>query len=224
MKKTFYPLILLAVLFQSCIPEETISPDYIGPGFALGSAEKIGNVSFITTDDPYKVVMKNINFPDSVLGERVYAEGYVYKSNSDYDLKLDVVSCFVVPIKKAQIVENQSAINLLNNASVSFDNNRISQTGKYLNIYLIYYGTDPKKHSFDFLINGETEKFENNRVTINICHYNDGDNTANARQALYSLDLTKVLFENFTENFEIKFVYTENSQKKEVIISNIKKY
>jgi len=216
MKRTFYTLILLAILLQSCLPKDP--KDYIGPGYALGTAEKIGDVSSITTDDSEKVIMKNVNFPDSIIGERVYAEGYKYKGNSGYDYALDADNCVAVPIKETQIVENQGAIDLINNASVSFDNNRVWQTGKYLNLVLGYYAADTKKHSFDFFINGQTEKFENNRVTINICHNNGGDNVAEkGYKSLFSLDLTN-LFEEFTEDFDIKFVYIENTQKKEVII------
>jgi len=217
MKRTFYTLILLAILLQSCL-DSPYGKDHIGWRYVIGTVEKSGKVSSITTEDPYKVIILNVDFPDSIIGQRVYAEGDMYNNNGGFDYGLKMAGYTVVSVKEAQIVENQGAINLVNNASVSLDNNRIWQTGKYLNMHLTYYATDLKKHSFDFLINGQTEKFENNSVTINICHYNDGDTAAEkGYQTIFSLDLTN-LFEEFTDDFDIKFVYIENSQKKEVII------
>jgi len=224
MKKSFYTLILIAILLQSCLPE---SPKgYLGWGYIIGFAEKNSNNSSVITDDPYKykVIMRNINFPDSLVGRRIYLEGDLYTSSGGYDYALEAVGYILATIKEIQTAENQGIIDLANNANVSLDNNRVWQTGKYLNLTLSYTGTDPKKHSFDFFINGETEKFENNRVTINICHLNNGDDVATkGYQTLLSMDLTS-LFEKFTDKFDVKFVYTEYSQKKEVIISNIEKY
>ena len=215
MKKIFYISILLAILLQSCFPEENYDREYIGIGFAIGSAEKSGDISYIKTDDTLTFILKNGTFPDSIVGLRVYAEGDLYKGNSGFDYALNAF-CFVVPIKEAQIVPS---IDLTNNADVSVDNNRIWQTGKYLNLCLIYYAAESEKHSFDFLIDRETG-FENNRVTINICHNNGGDIALSSKKMFFSLDLTN-LFENFTENFEIRFVYTKNSHQEHVIISNI---
>jgi len=223
MKIFFYTSILIAILLQSCFTKDPYGKDYIGPGYAIGTAEKRGNISFITTEDTCKIVMKNINFPDSIVNERVFTEGYLYHSNGGFDYALDVVIYAIVPIKEAQFVNNQDTIDLVNNANVAINNNRIWQTGKYLNLSLIYYAAEPQKHSFYFLINKQIENFENNRVTINICHNNDRDVALNYKTKFFSLDLTN-LFEKFTDDFDIKFVYIENSQKKEIIISSIKRY
>ena len=221
MKINFYTSILLAMLLQSCLPAVPYDENYLCAGFAIGSAEKSGNISYINTDDTLTFILKNGTFPDSIVGLRVYAEGDLYNGSGGFDYALNAY-CFVVPIKEAQFANNQDAINLANNASVSLNNNRVWQTGKYLNLFLIYYAVEIEKHSFDFFIDSSTEKFENNRVTINICHNNGGDIASNYKNAIFSLDLTN-LFEKFTDDFEIKFVYIENSQKKEVIISNIKR-
>jgi len=218
MKKGFYISILLAILLQSCLPTIPYDKDYIGIAFVVGSAEKSSEISYIKTDDSLTFVLRNGTFPDTVVGERVYAEGDLYNGNGGFDYALNAF-CFVVPVKEAQIVPN---IDLTNNANVSFDSNRIWQTGKYLNFCLIYAAAESGKHSFDFLIDSETG-FKNNSVTINIYHNNGDDIASSYKKIFFSLDLTN-LFEKFTDNFEIKFEYIENSQKREVTIPDIKRF
>ena len=221
MKKIFYTLIVFTILFQSCI-KSPYPEGYLWKGYAIGAAERDGNTSFILTDDEFalKIMIKNWDFPDSIVGVRLYAEGNIYVGKNGYDYGLEIGNCVIVPIKEAQTVENQGVIDLQNNAGIVFDKNEVFQTGKYLNVLLKYLSSKEKskKHSFDFLINGATERYENNTVTINICHNTNGDNVIEqGNQVLYSLDLTN-LFDKFSSDFEIKFVYTENKQTKEVIL------
>jgi len=224
MKKSFYLLILLAILLQSCSFLDPYGKGYINYGATIGSTEKNDNISYIQTDDTVAILIKNMNFPDSVLGQRIYLEGDFYKGSGGYTYAINVLKNVLVPIKEIQDAENQNVIDLANNASMSLNNNGIWQTIKYLNISLSYYASEPNKHSFSFFINNQTEMFDNNRVTIYICHDNGGDKILyQSYSMLLSLDLTK-LFDKFTDKFDIKFVYTENSNPKDLTIVGIKNY
>ena len=221
MKRIFYTLILMAVLFQSCL-KSPYGKDYMGWRYVLGSAEKNNDISFIAMDDSTKVILLSGHFADSIVGERVYAEGEAYRRSGGFDFALDAV-CYSVPTITAQFVENQNVIGLRNSASMSLDIREVWQTGKYLNMQLVYSGSAPSKHSFDFFIDNATERFENNRVTIYIFHNNGGDNiAAKDYKTLYSLNLTN-LFEKFNTKFVICFVYMENKQEKKVTTSDIER-
>ena len=214
MKRTFYTLILFAVLLQSCSLNVPDNSTY----YAIGIAGKSGSTSFITSDDLKTAMLKNITIPDSVIDLRVYADGKRTKDISGFDAVLEADRCLIVVMKKAKTIDNQNIIDKENNAGVILDYTSVVQTGKYLNIFLEYYAANTKKHSFDFLINGEKEHFENDKVTINICHNDGGDEKKDKYFSPFSLDLTN-LFEKFKNDFDIVFVYnTETKEKKEVLI------
>jgi len=220
MKKIFYTSVLFSIfLFQSCtldIPGD--GP--IGRMFAIGSAVNINNTPSIITDDSTKIMLKNQTYPDSVVGKRICAEGIGYKGDNGFKYIIDVdpPKCYIVPIKEVQPVDNQSVIDSYNNADVTFGNGSVFQTGKYLNFFLNYFASEAEKHTFDFFINSKTENFEGNKVTVYFCHNNGGDNfPPTSYTSTLSLDLTS-LFEKFNGDFEMKVVYSENSQRKEFIV------
>jgi hypothetical protein len=218
--KTFLGLLLVGILLQACkldTPNSNVEINYV-----YGNLKKSGSILSVTRDDSTTVMLKNIGIPDSMLNKRLYVEGNFYKNNNGFDYTMEVYMCLLPFIKEFQFLENLSSFNEKDKESTFFSTNGMVQTGKYLNFSLGYYYLEPnERHSFKFVVDEETETFENDKVKVNIFHNSDNINKLQQKQyCVFSLDLTS-LFEKFAKDFDIHFVFYENSNQKEFIL-NIK--
>jgi hypothetical protein len=204
MKKSFYILLILSVLLPSCLNNVPQENYYVGA--ICGSAEKVVSASVIKMDDSTRVLINNAAFPDSILGLRFFANGKLYKDQSaGFDFSMDAANIFQVPVLELKNAVNQNVIDELGTDGTVFNSKDVYQTGKYLNILFGFYAKEPSKHFFNFAIN-EKDQISNSQIKLYFCH-NNGDDAGTVQYVSFlSMDLTP-LFNRFTDNFKIKFVY-----------------